>query len=76
MLMQTLDPSVFCRSYRFGSDKGLAPTNHDFAIVATFDSDADYQTYAAHPEHQAVVKGLIVPHLETRTAVQFPSSCT
>jgi len=36
-----------------------------------FDSEEDYKTYAAHPEHQAIIVDRVKPILESRAAVQF-----
>eukprot|EP00747_Dinoflagellata_sp_TGD_P169882 gnl/TRDRNA2_/TRDRNA2_200007_c0_seq1.p1 gnl/TRDRNA2_/TRDRNA2_200007_c0~~gnl/TRDRNA2_/TRDRNA2_200007_c0_seq1.p1 ORF type:complete len:235 (-),score=48.04 gnl/TRDRNA2_/TRDRNA2_200007_c0_seq1:293-997(-) len=47
--------------------------NATVGIIATFASAADYQTYAAHAEHIAVIKGAILPVLAEggRAALQF-----
>lgn len=46
------------KTFEIGRDLGLgkAPgSNHPVSIVASFSSDADYLTYATHPEHLKVV---------------------
>lgn len=58
------------RSYRIGTDAGLAETNFDLAVVADFDTDADYLIYRDHDAHQAVIRDLIAPILADRAAVQ------
>ena len=56
-----------------GLDAGLAPGNHGFAANVDFASAEDYQIYATHPEHVAVITNFIKPILKpgSRTAVQF-----
>ena len=56
-----------------GLDAGLAPGNHGFAANVEFASAEDYQIYATHPEHVAVITNSIKPILKpgSRTAVQF-----
>lgn len=65
--------------YHVGADAGLDPArNHDFAIVADFPSEREYQVYAQHPAHQEVIQKFVKPLLAEggRTAVQYsvPSS--
>ena len=57
--------------YRFGPDAGLAEGNVDFAIAADFASVDDYLVYRDHPDHTALIRDIIAPLIETRTAVQF-----
>jgi hypothetical protein len=59
------------RGYRVGPDLGLAPGNHQYAIVADFDSIEDFLTYRDHPAHRAVLAERIRPILATRAAVQY-----
>ncbi|GAA3091684.1 Dabb family protein [Streptosporangium carneum] len=59
------------RAYTLGSDAGVNPGNHEFAVVADFDSVDDYLVYRDHPEHQAVIAEHIKPILASRAAVQF-----
>ena len=59
------------RSYRVGEDAGLVQQgNGDMAIVADFDTVADYVVYRDHPVHQDVITRLMRPILESRAAVQ------
>jgi hypothetical protein len=58
-------------TYVVGPDLGLSEGAWDFALSARFASVADFQTYRAHPEHQAVVRDLIEPITEERASVQF-----
>ncbi|HEX4815683.1 MAG TPA: Dabb family protein [Nonomuraea sp.] len=59
------------RSYTVGPDAGINQGNHDFAVVADFDSVDDYLAYRDHPRHQAVIAERIRPILATRAAVQL-----
>lgn len=57
--------------YRVGPDLDLADDSWDFAVTADFESVDDFRTYREHPDHQAVIRDLIAPHVEVRHAVQF-----
>jgi hypothetical protein len=59
------------RDYRVGPDAGAAAGNHDFAVVADFDSLAGFQVYRDHPAHRAVLDERIRPILAARAAVQY-----
>lgn len=68
----TLPPSIpQIRSYSWGADLGVAPTNFDYAITGEFDSVEEFIAYRDHPAHQALVQTFIVPHVSERVAVQF-----
>ena len=60
----------FIRRYEIGHDLGISGS-HDFAIVADFDNEADYRTYADHPDHQAVLTELLAPAVESKARVQY-----
>lgn len=59
------------RSYLCGPDAGLAPSAADFAVVGTFDNREYFTAYRDHPEHQRILNDMILPHLGTRTVVQW-----
>ncbi|GGQ24178.1 hypothetical protein GCM10010140_63190 [Streptosporangium pseudovulgare] len=59
------------RAYAIGADAGVNPGNHEFAVVADFDSLDDYLVYRDHPVHQAVIAEHIKPILASRAAVQY-----
>jgi hypothetical protein len=59
------------QSYVCGSDIGLSPSSYDFAVVGTFDTRDLFVAYRDHPEHQRILKDMIVPNLDTRTVVQL-----
>jgi hypothetical protein len=44
------------RSFRIGRDAGLGDTTWDMVLVATFDDEAGYRSYASHPDHLPVVR--------------------
>lgn len=58
------------RDYRVGPDAGLGGENWDFAVVADFDDEAGWRTYADHPAHLAVAVR-IRAMIEARAAVQY-----
>ncbi|MDH2429433.1 Dabb family protein [Sphaerisporangium sp. TRM90804] len=59
------------RRYDIGNDAGIAPGNHEFVVVADFDSADDYLVYRDHPVHQAVIAEAVVPIVADRVAVQY-----
>ncbi|MGV9329267.1 Dabb family protein [Streptosporangium sandarakinum] len=59
------------RAYAVGADAGVNPGNHEFAVVADFDSLDDYLVYRDHPAHQTVIAEHVKPILASRAAVQF-----
>ena len=61
------------REFRCGADAGVSDGNADFGIVAVFDDVAGYELYRDHPEHQRIIKEILVPNLTSRTCVQLRS---
>lgn len=59
------------RSYEVHADLGDNPTNADVSVHGTFDDETAWRTYTDHPEHQAVLRGLIVSALARATRTQF-----
>lgn len=60
------------RSYRHGADLAVsAPTNADYATVATFDDVDGWRQYDTHPLHDRVRAEVLKPWIAERTAVQF-----
>jgi hypothetical protein len=57
--------------YRFGRDLGVNPGNFDVVVTGDFASVADYLTYRDHPDHQRVVREVLLPLVDARHAVQF-----
>ena len=56
-------------SYTFGSDLKIVSGQADFAIVADFENEKDYKTYAASKPHVDLVTNLVKPMLKTRNAM-------
>jgi len=61
------------QSYLCGADVGLTPSAYDYAVVGTFATRGDFKNYRDHPEHQHILRELIVPQLDRRTVVQLES---
>jgi hypothetical protein len=59
------------RAYALGTDAGVSQGNHDFALIADFDSVDDYLVYRDHPAHQAVIAEHIKPIVASRAAIQY-----
>jgi hypothetical protein len=66
------------RTYSVGEQLGEVDDgrNATIGLVATFGSEGDYEVYAKHAEHVAVIKGLILPVIAPggRTALQVESA--
>ncbi|HKY65906.1 MAG TPA: Dabb family protein [Acidimicrobiales bacterium] len=60
--------------YQHGRALGLNPGTWDYAVVAEFASPNDYETYRDHPDHQALIRDLVVPITAERASVQFDLS--
>jgi hypothetical protein len=56
---------------RVGQDLEINDGNHQYAVVADFDSVEDYLVYRDHPAHLAVITERIRPIIASRTAVQI-----
>jgi hypothetical protein len=70
--LRTLPPLIpEIRRYEHGPDAGLVEGNHDYVVVADFDSVDDFLTYRNHPEHQRLIRELFGPVSAARTAVQY-----
>jgi Stress responsive A/B Barrel Domain len=70
--LHQLPSKIACiQAYRFGRDLGIQPDNADFGLVADFVDEQALETYANHPEHQAVLSSLIRPITERRVAIQY-----
>lgn len=58
------------RAYTVGRDLRLADGNAHLAVSGDFDDVEGYIAYRDDPAHRAVIEELILPHLESRAAVQ------
>ena len=59
------------RSYDFGRDAGLSPSDVDVLLVATFDSVEEFTAYREHPAHVTFVHDLLEPICTDRTSAQL-----
>ena len=62
------------RDYRHGLDVGISDGNFDYVVVADLDNVDDFATYRDHPDHVAVIQGLLAGRVEQRAAVQYETS--
>ena len=58
------------RSFMVEENAGTADGNFDLAIIAELDDFDAYAIYRDHPEHQALIRDMVVPILGERAAVQ------
>ena len=58
-------------SYRYGADLDLGSDTWDCAIVADFDSDADFVAFRDDADHQAMVRNVVAPWRGERASLQF-----
>lgn len=58
-------------SWTAGPDLGLAETNADFGVSATFTDRAAYERYRDDPEHRRIIGELIAPRIAARSGLQF-----
>ena len=58
-------------SFRFGRDIGLTDGAWDYAVTTDLASADDYHTYATHPDHVAIVRNIVGPHVTESARVQF-----
>lgn len=61
------------REFRCGTDAGVSAGNADFGIVAVFDDQEGYELYRDNPEHQRIIKEILVPNVTSRICVQLRS---
>jgi hypothetical protein len=69
--LATLPDILPIRNYRVGRDLGINDGNATFAVVADFDTQADYLQYRDNPEHQRILREIAGPMLVARTVVQY-----
>ncbi|MFZ2174917.1 MAG: Dabb family protein [Rhodococcus sp. (in: high G+C Gram-positive bacteria)] len=58
------------------TDAGLTEGNADVMFTMTFDSQASWEAYRAHPAHVAVLTDHIKPVLASKTFVQIEGPAT
>jgi hypothetical protein len=59
------------RRYEFGPDLGFSEGTWDMALVADFDTKADWEAYLSHPAHRAAVAEATGPITEELIRVQY-----
>ena len=59
------------RAYQFGPDLGIYPGNADYLLVADFDNQQDFKTYASNQDHIALMKSVSMPIMESFQSAQF-----
>jgi hypothetical protein len=67
--LQAVIPQI--RTLTLGADAGINQGNYDFAVVADFDSEADYLVYRDDTQHQEIIVKHIRPIMASRAAIQF-----
>ena len=60
-------------SYSYGANLGLDGSNFNYALVASFANQADFESYMQHPAHQHFMQTLTDPIVESYGAVQYVS---
>lgn len=59
------------RALSAGTDLRMRDGNGDFAVVADFDDADGFRAFLANPQYARVMAELIMPHIESRHAVQL-----
>jgi hypothetical protein len=59
------------RRYEFGRDLGFSEGTWDMALVADFDTKADWEAYLSHPTHRSAVTEATGPITEELIRVQY-----
>jgi hypothetical protein len=59
------------RRFEVGEDLDLVEGTFDFVVMAEFDDEDGYRTYATHPEHTAVSGEWVLPITEQLARVQI-----
>ena len=68
LIAQTIEEIA---AYTYGADLGIRDGNFDFAVVADFETEADFRAYVDHPDHQAFIRDRLTPVVGERVSVQF-----
>jgi hypothetical protein len=58
-------------SYSFGKDASIYRGNADYALIAEFETEANFKAYVVHPKHQELLREITGPILESFQSVQF-----
>jgi hypothetical protein len=74
--LDELGPHTNAILFQHGPDLGIREGNADYAINAVFTDEETFLAYMASPQHQRIIRELVTPHLQSRSAVQFVSATT
>jgi hypothetical protein len=69
--LDALGRQVRATAFQHGSDLSLRDGNADYAITAVFEGQGQFQEYMQDPLHQRIIRDLLIPHMQIRSAVQF-----
>jgi hypothetical protein len=69
--LDALGRQVRATAFQHGSDLSLRDGNADYAVTAVFESQDQFQEYMQEPLHQQIIRDLLMPHMHSRSAVQF-----
>src|SRR5882757_6755262 len=69
--LDTLRGHIGAIDFAHGRDMSIREDNADYAITARFASHEDFLEYMDFPMHQRIIRELVVPHVRSRSAVQF-----
>jgi hypothetical protein len=58
-------------AYGFGPDLGQRQGNADYGVMGVFVDDDAYAAYAGNEYHLALIRDLVLPIVDERSAVQF-----
>ena len=58
-------------SYHHGADLNIRQGNADYSVAATFADEDAFSAYITSAHHLLIVRELLAPHLESRSAMQF-----
>ena len=59
------------KSYNYGADLKLYPGNADYAVIAEFESEEDFQVYSVHADHIEMMKEVTMPIMQSYVTSQF-----
>jgi Stress responsive A/B Barrel Domain len=74
--LDELGPHTNAILFQHGPDLRIRDGNADYAINAVFSDEQTFLGYMASPQHQRIIRDVVTPHLQARSAVQFVSTTT
>jgi heme-degrading monooxygenase HmoA len=69
--LDDLAPQSNAISFQHGGDLHIREGNADYAITAVFHDEEAFRAYMASPQHQQIIRDLVTPYMQARSAVQF-----